>query len=1394
MRARFPQRRRVAGPRRSDKDFLFEAPPELPRTIEVSAWKKALPWVFGVVIVGMVAMMFIMGFRQMNPMYLFFMAMMGIALFSSMQNQGGNSEMSTPEVNSERAEYLRYLSGKGEEIRAAADAQKASAEWSHPDPDVLDAVLGGPRMWERGASDPDYLHIRVGRDEVKLANKVKVKPVDSELDLEPVAKTALQHLRAVQQSIPHCPKAINFAGYGMIGIYGDRALFEAVVRAWVAQLVCWHTPNDTTLAVVSPQLEARWGWTKWLPHTESTDIDGAGPARYLGATLGDVESMLEPLLKERAKLVDDKGTVDEAAVTKSNKHLVLVIDDPQAPAALVRRIAARDGVTVIAYRAGAGPDRDYAPHTRELLLHIGAGDAETPAPAAAMQQWHRFRWQTFCAEPDTLGVEVARHLARQLSKWDSATIGRQDAESAATHTMLSLLGISNAANLDVEALWKPRMLPVGTGEPVDLDPLLRVPIGLQPSGAPLVIDLKDEADGGNGPHGLMIGMTGSGKSTLLQSLVFGLYTRHSPDVAQAILADFKDEAGFGMFEDYPHTIGVISNMEERKSLVGRFGETLQGILDQRGRIFKDAGEEVTGVGFQSLREYNRARATPQGAHLPPLPYLFIFVDEFSLLLKDHPDMADVFDVVTRKGRSQGVFFLFASQTLDEGVVKNIPNNTQYRIGLKVASDQISRRVIGTGDAFHIADGKNAKGTGYFVRAPGAEPVRFRGFLLPSRYEPPTTVNRRVISAHPRARVFTAGRVEPDPDTVIEEEVAAESVIQGPPRSLVLTVGPQLSSAYGERPPQLWSPPLDDPITLDSLLRQAAAAPRRSGGPWWPLGEIDRPRQLSHGLLSYSVDNGNMLVLGMNNDELSMVIQTFVLSAASRYSPSEVGFYLLSYGGPALGEVKNLPHVGAIGGLERKELNLRILNDLGGVAARRRRMFDQHSVASVADFRRRRAAGESALDDGYPTDIFVVVDGFEKFLADDTSLMNPKNPLLKNIEGLMGEGRGIHVVVTASDSIKLGLAINSQIGVRYELKLANANMSQIRPRPEDKMVRPQDRIPADEPGRGLAGTGDVIRFGVGRMDGQPTMDDLDLKVRETVAALAGEHAGARPVPRPRLLPLTVPPERLPQDLGGERHAIGVRGRDLQPFVVDFAADPLLAVYGDDRHGKSTFIANMVRSVVANRSGAEEVMVMVFDRSRELAGVTGHLTEPDPVNPEAANDYYETNFTAMAQRIESLAQILDSRTPSEDLTWEQKRDWTFEGPLIYLVVDDLDAIPAQVTMHAAVPAGGPPNVGSGIPVQVWQPLLRHIPNAQDVGLRIIFTHRANGAGLVELTQNSVPGQFATQGAQRILLASQDSNDKIAGMKFEKDLPPGRGFAMTSAEDNRGYVQLAAAAGGM
>ncbi|SIJ21937.1 cell division protein FtsK [Mycobacteroides abscessus subsp. abscessus] len=1369
MREKFDLRRRLNRPDHKDTTFTIDPPDELPRTVQLPFYQKAAPWVLGIAVIGIFVMIFLTGAQMIrNPMYMIFMLMLVFSAVGSINNVGGQSDKSTSEVNSDRSEYLRYLSGKANEIREAKDTQMARAKWSHPDPAILEAYLGTRRMWERTSPDDDFLQVRIGLDTVALTNPIKVKRIESELDLEPVAKVALQNLRSVQQSIPHCPKAIDLKGTNLITISGDRTMFRGAVRSWAAQLVTWHAPDHAALAVASPNLEIDWGWTKWLPHVENTDFDGAGRARYLSESLAEVTESLKPLLTERAeviKTVNGRDTVDQTVQSPSGKHVLVIVDDPSANLAEVRALAVRAGVTVVLYQE-AMPHRDKETHGRELMLRIEGGQDELPH----MLEWRNFGWKPFCDEPDTIAPPVARHLARMLARWDNTPSIADDGDAIAAQTILSSMNIRNGARLNFDELWS-------ATKPIAEQ--LTAVLGLQPNGAPLPIDFKSEDAGGMGPHGLMIGMTGSGKTSTLRSLLMQLLTKNSPDVLRAILADFKGEAGFDEFADYPGVVGVVSNMLEKQSMVERFGDTLLGLMDQRERILKAAGTEYKGSAFEKVEEYEQARMTPAGAHLPPMPTMLVWVDEFSLLLQDHPDMADVFDKVTRKGRSLHVFFLFASQTLDEGTIKKIPQNTQFRVGLKVASSSISRQVIGTEDCYHIAQTDNAIGTGFLVRAPGAEPVKFRGFKLPNSYEPPQQIHRHVVAAKPRPRLFTAGRVSPDDQQVVEtivdqDDNGAESIVpkllpNGVPPSLVMTIGLQQRAYWdknGHAIEQVWSPPLDDPIALNTVLEAVSEVKR--AGLWWPLGEVDVPRMLTHYPLVYDTSAGNVALVGGAKSGRSTAVQTFVLAGSDRYSPEELGFYIFAHGGPEPSAVRHLPHVAACASKDNRELWRRMFGDLDELVDSRRRLFGKHDVGSFSEFRRRRAAGDVALKDNFPTDVFVIVDNWEDFLKDNTSLMFPRNPMAKNIEAYAAASSyGVHLLVTAGSWITFSQQLNDTLTCRWELKMSDGSGSKVRAKGRS-LKRPQDAIPADQPGRGINVDGDQIRFAVGRLDGKPSIEGLDEKIRESVTAISDKYAGHTPAAAPRLLPLTLPPADLHQELlRGEQIALGQRGSDLRPWVIDFEQSPLLGVFGDGGSGRSTPLRHIIRTVAATRESPEEKMLCIFDTKRDLVDELDGLIE--------GQDLYETDIPAIAARIAQIATKLGERGTSQDMGWAKKRDYQFDGPVVYLIIDNYDSLP-----DVAIDSGG-------IQRPLWAPLLPVLLKPRDVGLRVILSHRANGASQTEVIPNRPPGQIHQQNGPRILLNSKNSKEKLGGIGFEAGLPPGRGIVVSAKDEDNGYVQI-------
>ncbi|MFD0823343.1 FtsK/SpoIIIE domain-containing protein, partial [Micromonospora zhanjiangensis] len=272
-------------------------------------------------------------------------------------------------------------------------------------------------------------------------------------------------------------------------------------------------------------------------------------------------------------------------------------------------------------------------------------------------------------------------------------------------------GVGDPENFTVAQGWAPR---AGRDR-------LRVPIGVGVDGGAIELDLKESAQDGMGPHGLLIGATGSGKSELLRTLVLGLAATHSSELLNFVLVDFKGGATFATLDRLPHTAALITNLKDELPLVDRMVDAINGELIRRQELLRRAGN------FASVRDYEKARSA--GSAIAPLPSLLVICDEFSELLTAKPDFIDLFVQIGRVGRSLGVHLLLASQRLEEGRLRGLDTHLSYRIGLRTFSALESRAVLGVPDAYELP---RSPGHGYLKF--GTEPLtRFKAAYVSGPY-------------------------------------------------------------------------------------------------------------------------------------------------------------------------------------------------------------------------------------------------------------------------------------------------------------------------------------------------------------------------------------------------------------------------------------------------------------------------------------------------------------------------------------------------------------------------------------------------------------------------------------------------------------------------------------
>ena len=1174
------------------------------------------------------------------------------------------------QVTGTRTEYLRYLGNVRQLAREAADQQRRALTWHHPDPAALPAIAEDrTRIWEHGSGDPRFLHVRYGVCHQPLSLELQ-PPESAPIDqVDPAAASALHRLLVVHRLQPDLPASVDLRAFDRIEVCGPEEPARSLARAMICSAAAFQAPEHLAVAVLTTEQNlTHWDWVKWLPHGQSAQqSDAVGPRRMVSTSLDELASMLPADLSERPRF----GAEERPATP----HILLVIDGAELPPG--NHTVPPDGVHGVTVLDLPVRWDELEDATRLRLQFEGAELVDGRYPVQAL----RLRDEVIRAKVDHCSLATAEAFARRLTPLHtvSGVVESNTEAGAGDADFMELLALGDVHRFEPDQAWQQR----------PARDRLRVPIGTGDGGAVVHLDIKESAQQGMGPHGLVIGATGSGKSEFLRTLVLGLAMTHSPEHLNMVLVDFKGGATFAGMSELPHVSAVITNLAQELTLVDRMQDALSGEMVRRQELLREAGN------FASIRDYEKARAT--GEPLEPLPSLFIVVDEFSEMLAAKPEFIDLFVAIGRLGRSLGLHLLLASQRLEEGRLRGLESHLSYRVGLRTFSAQESRAVLGVPDAYELP------------------PIPGLAYLKPD----PTTMLRfkaAYVSGPPsgrlRVRRDEGGKLQGILPFTISEVLKLDVPVDDPePEPTPVDTGDQQSLldiavdhmvGHGPAAHQVWLPPLDVPDTLDELMPDLAVDPqlglvsqewRALGGLVVPLGTVDRPREQRRDTLSVDLSGGagHLAVVGGPRSGKSTTLRSVVAGMSLTTTPQESQFFVLDFGGGTFSGMTGLPHMAGVGTRSEPDVVSRIIAEVTGIVDRREKYFRANGIDSIETYRTRRAQGRA--DDGYG-DVFLVIDGWSTLRADFDDLE-------LEIQQLSTRGLtfGLHIVAATSRWADFRAAMRDMFGSRLELRLGDPLDSEI-----DRRI--SALVPQNRPGRGLVSSKLHFLTALPRIDGDPRaetlgdgVDDLVRRVTEAWTGPAG--------PKLRLLPeritlddvraqAGVPATMADAEKGAHPLVVGINEKELAPVSLDPDVEPHLLILGDGQSGKSSILRGLAREIMRTRT-PQQAQLVVVDYRRALLG-------------EVPDEYllnYLTSATQAQPALRDLATYLENRIPGPDVTPDQlrSRSW-WSGAEVFVLVDDYDLVATQQSS----------------PVAALQPLL---PQARDVGLHVTVARRSGGA---------------------------------------------------------------------
>lgn len=1286
--------------------ILIPPPPQLADT-----GSQSFPFQMLLPLAGAGSSMLMMTLLRANPIFALLGAVVMVItavgmLISLVSRRAGQSR----QRRDRRDRYLDRLAATHEDATARDHEIREQAYRTHPAPHALPQWAISPvRRWERRRSHADFLLLRIGTADLIMPSAA-IPTVGMPQEVDPLLLAEMRSLVRAHEVQPDLPTTIDLDCAGEVSIVGPPEATRHLARVLLSQAAVHHAPEDLHVALVYPDQNAQeWDCLARLPHLRMNGVfDGPISRRRVAPTQPALEQLLREEIHEASRQAARLNRTGGRKARPTGPRLLAVVEQEGPALPLSVPDNALDSAAIGATVLYLVTDRLHEPSDPSLRLtvqHDGTIVIEDLRPVSTEPGRPEQTPPPVACRPDDLGPALAEGVSRALAPYSLGAAAERQDQDETTTTLAELLGVDDPRAIDPRAAWSPR-------SPRDF---LRVPIGSDDSGATVLLDLKESAQLGVGPHGLCVGATGSGKSELLRTLVAALASTHGPEDLSMILIDYKGGAAFAPFAPLPHVVGLMDNLADDAGLVERARASLAGEVTRRQKQLRDAGSSP------DIAHYRRLRA--EHPEMAPMPHLFVIIDEFGELLTASPDLVDLLLTIGRIGRSIGVHLLLSSQRIEAGKLRGLDTYLSYRICLRTFTEAESSTVIGVGDAFHLPA---VPGYGY-LKVDTSIFTRFRSGFVSGPIDTideqpsPEEIEERVPLLLP-----TYNGLEAESSVTVEDDVPEGHTTRA---TVVDTVVSQLAQAAPVSSP-VWLDPLPSRLTL-SRLHSASLRRGRNAVPVppvpsvsVPIGIVDDPAQQRQDpwLLDLTLGGGHVSITGAPQSGRTNFLWTLATSAALCLPPSRLAFYGIDATGGGLARLSALPNVGGIATRGDRERMRRVVEEIVTMLDTREQVFSRHRIDSLDVLRNRHATGQ--IPELASADVVLLIDGLGLLRSDFEELEDSLDDILRR-----GSGLGVHAVMTLSRSNELRMAQQPLVGTRLELRLND---------PADSLIarKLSKTLRADVPGRVLTPEQLFAHAALPIADDADTSHGVGTALEELAGQIASRWSGERPAPI-RMLPEAIDPADLPD---GEEEPdllpLGLFQDTMTPINLDLVGrDPHLLVLGDPGCGKSTVLRGVIESLV-ERHTPDELVIAVYDMRRTTADAC----------PESYLGGHATSAALAEGLSASIAQELERRSAAMSAGEEP------DGPRIVLVVDDYDILAA----------------GNSNPLA---PIIPYLSSARDLRLNVALTRPV--AGSSQAMYDQLLQALRNTGATGLLMDGERSEGIVlAGMRAEH-LRPGRGW---------------------